>query len=97
MEFKADYGGKSNRKDEDDGDCDGEEKNEEKYRRHFNCQLRMKNYCWFKKENNFFVFFPGMVIAQELQRTIEISEIMQKLTLVGFLQQFRVRRSVAIS
>ena len=48
MEFKADYGGKSNRKDEDHGDgdgCDGEEKNEEKYRRHFNCQLRMKNYC----------------------------------------------------
>ena len=49
MEFKADYGGKSNRKDEDGGDdgdgCDGEEKNEEKYRRRFNCHLRMKNYC----------------------------------------------------
>ena len=43
MEFKADYGGKSNRKDEDGGD--GEEKNEEKYRRHFNCQLRMNKYC----------------------------------------------------
>ena len=38
-----------------------------------------------------------MVIAQELQRAIEMGEIMQKLTLVGFLQQFRVRRSVAIS
>ena len=49
MEFKADYGGKSNRKDEDDSDdgdgCGSEEKNEEKYRRHFKCQHRMKNYC----------------------------------------------------